>query len=145
MLTTDQKGAIAESAIAHLALKLGVGVYRPLVEGGRYDLILDTSGALVRTQCKWAPLDGDVVTIRCYSARRAREGLRKRCYAPTEVDAIAAYCEALQRAFFVPAERFEGHPELSLRVAPSRNNQQIGVNWADDFALEARLTALLGP
>jgi hypothetical protein len=35
VLTTDQKGAIAESAIVHAAIKLGVGVYRPLVEGGR--------------------------------------------------------------------------------------------------------------
>jgi hypothetical protein len=28
VLTTDQKGAIAESAIVHAAIKLGVGVYR---------------------------------------------------------------------------------------------------------------------
>ena len=40
-MTTDQKGAIAEAAIALAAMKLGVDVYRPLGEGGRYDLILD--------------------------------------------------------------------------------------------------------
>lgn len=34
---------------------------------------------------------------------------------------------------------------MQLRLAPSRNNQQLGVNWADDFELGARLTALLGP
>jgi hypothetical protein len=33
MLTTNQKGAIAETAIAHEAVKLGIGVYRPLARG----------------------------------------------------------------------------------------------------------------
>ena len=47
MLTSDQKGAIAESSIAAAAIKLGIGVYKPLFEGGRYDLIFDT-GLLVR-------------------------------------------------------------------------------------------------
>ncbi len=41
MLTTDQKGAIAESAIVHAAIKAGIDVYRPVREGGRYDLIFD--------------------------------------------------------------------------------------------------------
>jgi hypothetical protein len=36
-LSTDQKGAFAESAIAHAAIKLGIGVYRPLSDGERYD------------------------------------------------------------------------------------------------------------
>ena len=39
MLTTNQKGAIAEMKIAVAAIDLGLEVYRPVVEGGRYDLI----------------------------------------------------------------------------------------------------------
>jgi hypothetical protein len=35
MLTTDQKGAIAEMAIAWEAAKQGIEVYRPISEGGR--------------------------------------------------------------------------------------------------------------
>jgi hypothetical protein len=38
MLTTDQKGAVAELAIAHAAAELGVGVFKPLTDGERYDL-----------------------------------------------------------------------------------------------------------
>jgi hypothetical protein len=41
MLTSDQKGAIAETAIIHAAIKLGVNVYTPVVEGGRYDMIFE--------------------------------------------------------------------------------------------------------
>jgi len=51
MLTTNQKGAVAETAIAHEAIKLGIGVYRPLCDE-RYDLIFDLGPTLVRVQCK---------------------------------------------------------------------------------------------
>jgi hypothetical protein len=145
MLTTDQKGAAAESAIAHAAIKLGVGVYKPLFEGGRYDLILEISSTLLRVQCKWPPVQEGVVLVRCYSCRRAREGLRKRCYTATEVDVIAAYCAELNRSFLIRADRFDGRRELMLRLAPSRNNQRARINWADDFAFDARLRDLLGP
>src|SRR5215203_2910941 len=38
-MTTDQKGAIAELAIQLAATKLGIEVYRPVAEGGRFDMI----------------------------------------------------------------------------------------------------------
>jgi hypothetical protein len=145
VLTTDQKGAIAESAVAHEAVKLGLGVYRPLVEGGRSDLVLEVGHELFRVQCKFARLYGDVVKVCCYSTRRAREGLRKKTYRASEVDFIAAYCPDLNRCFLLRAEHFDGRAQVDLRVSPSRNNQRIGVNWADDFDFGARLTTLLGP
>ena len=41
MLSTNRKGAIAETAIAAAATKLGVPVLRPIVEHGRYDLAFE--------------------------------------------------------------------------------------------------------
>ena len=102
MFTTDQKGAIAETAIVHAATKLGIDVYRPAREGGRYDLIFDLEPNLVRVQCKWAARYDDVLVIRCYSCRRAREGMRQRGYTPDEIDAIAAYSLELDRCYFLP-------------------------------------------
>jgi len=145
VLTTDQKGAVAELAIAYAAAELGVGVFKPLTDGERYDLIFETGVRPIRVQCKWAPLDGQTVLVRCYSNRRAREGLRRRSYTASEADAIAAYCPGLDRCFYVPAPRFDGHAELRLRLAPSRNHQRLGINWAEDFDFGAKLTALLGP
>jgi PD-(D/E)XK nuclease superfamily protein len=84
VLTTDHKGAIAETAIVAAATKLGVGVLKPMHEGGRYDLVFDVDGSLLRIQCKWAA-------------------------------------------------RYE------LRLAPRLNNQRLGINWAEDYAFEARL------
>jgi hypothetical protein len=139
MLTTDQKGNIAEVAIALAAIKLGIDVYWPVGEGGRYDLILDVCGRLNRVQCKWAPRQGEVVVVRCYSTRRNRDGLLRRIYVEGEIDAYAAYCEELDRCFFLPYREFAGRTQVHLRLSGTNNNQKFGVNWADDFDFHGRL------
>jgi PD-(D/E)XK endonuclease len=144
-LTTDQKGAIAEAVIAAAALKLGVGVFRPVSDGHRYDLIFDLGPELVRVQCKCAVLGDSVLAIPCYSARRDGNGYLKRPYGEGEIDAIAAYSPDLDRCFFIPFAEIPGRTCVQLRLARCRNNQQLRVNWADAFTFEARLTALLGP
>ena len=135
-LSTDQKGAIAESAIVHAAIKLGIGVLKPVTDGHRYDLVFDFLPRLVRVQCKWTRLHGDVIIVRSYSNRRTATGLLRRVYTAGEIDAMAAYCPELDRCFYIPAERVDGHKEMSLRVAPSRNNQSERINWADEYAFE---------
>ena len=48
MLTTNQKRAIAEAAVMKAALHADYDVYRPVFEGGRYDLVFDTGERLLR-------------------------------------------------------------------------------------------------
>jgi PD-(D/E)XK endonuclease len=139
MLTTDQKDGIAEMGIAWHATMLGVDVYKPVTEGGRCDLIFDFGDRLWRVQCKWASRYDNVLVVRCCSTRRAREGLRKRLYTADEIDVFAAYCAELDRCFFLPFERFGGKNTIQLRLAPSRNNQRRGINWADEFDFAATL------
>jgi hypothetical protein len=139
MLTTDQKGAIAETAIAHAATALGIEVYRPIAEGGRFDMIFLLGDELVRVQCKWAPRQGDVIVVRCYSNRRAREGFRRRRYTADEIDAFAAYCPDLKSCYFLPIHQFPMRSQILLRLTPAQNNQRLGVHWAEDFEFGATL------
>jgi hypothetical protein len=142
MMTTDQKGNIAETAIALQAMKLGLGVYRPITEGERYDLILDTGSRLLRTQCKWASRQGEVIVIRCYSARRGPGGkLLSRRYSSAEADAFAAYSFDLDRCFLLPPNLWVDRRELRLRISPTRNNQARGVHWAKDYEFAATMAA----
>ena len=141
-LTTDQKGTIAEAAVTHAAAELGVGVLKPITNGLRYDLIFDIGGQLRRIQVKWARLYSQVIIIRCYSARRARDGLRSRTYAATDVDAVAAWCPDVRRCFLLMPEHFDGRHVFQLRVSPARNNQHLRVNWAEDFDFAATLRRL---
>jgi hypothetical protein len=143
MLTTDQKGAIAELAIAQKAAELGIGVWSAYTVE-RYDLLFDLRPKLVRVQCKWASRHGDVVIVRCYSNRRGRDGLLRRFYSAEEIDAYAAYCSELDRCYFLPLERFGPRNAIQLRLGPTKNNQKVGVNWASDFEFEATLQTAQG-
>ena len=138
-MTTDQKGAIAELAIQLAATKLGLEVYKPVAEGGRYDMIFDLEWRLLRVQCKWSNRRGGVLVVSCQSARRCAEGFVRRTYTAKEVDAIAAYSLELDRCFLIPIARVEGRPAIALRLSPCLNNQRRRINWADDFDFAATL------
>ncbi len=138
MLTTDQKGVIAELAIARKAAELGIGVWGSYTVE-RYDLLFDLRPELIGVQCKWACRYGDVVIVRCYSNRRNRDGLLRRLYSADDVDAFAAYCAELDQCYFLPLADFAGRSSIQLRLAPTRNNQRANVNWAKDFEFAATL------
>jgi hypothetical protein len=141
MLTTDQKGNIAETAIVAAAVKLGVDVYRPVGEGGRYDMIFEVGSRLWRIQCKWTPRHGDVVVLRCYSSRRNRDGVLRRKYVEGEIDAFAGYCPDTDRCYFLPFDLFTGRSQVHLRLGPCRNNQSLRIHWAKDYEFAATLGA----
>ena len=144
MLTTNQKGFIAETAILHECAVLYVPVARPL-DDQRYDLVLDLGQKLLRVQCKWAARVGNVVSIRTRTCRRARVGLIHRTYRPEEIDAIAAYCPDTGRCYLLPHELSVDRAMVQLRLEPTKNNQAAGIRWARDYEFGATLTALLGP
>jgi hypothetical protein len=113
VLTTNQKGAIAETAIAHAAIKLGIEVYRPVAEGGRFDLIFAFPDASPgRVQCKWAPLVNGTVAIRSYSARRAREGVLHLRLEPARNNQV-------DRVNYAPGYELGAIAQLGERVAGS--------------------------
>ncbi len=144
MLTTDQKGALAEQAIAFEALAHGAGVSRPLGDE-RYDLIFDLRPELLRIQCKWAVRRGDVVVIVCRTSRRGPNGVIPRRYGEDEIDAIAAYCQSMGSCYLLPKELSVLRAGVQLRLSPPRNNQMTKINWARDFELGATLAQRLGP
>ena len=108
-------------------------------------MILSVDDRLERVQCKWAALKGDVVQIRAYSCRRTRTGLPKRAYTKDEIDAIAAYCAPIDRYLYFPVEWLAGRTVVQMRLRLTQNNQQIGVNWLDDFAFERLRFEAPGP
>jgi PD-(D/E)XK endonuclease len=144
-LTTNQKGAIAETAIVHAAARAGIVVLKPLYDV-RYDLVFDFGHRFSRVQCKWVARTGDVVAIPCRTCRRGPEGFIHRSYTAQEIDALAAYCADVNRCFYLPMSQIVSRSTVQLRLAATRNGQRKGVNWADDFDFE-RLdwSALEGP
>ncbi len=86
------KGAIAGAAITAAAVELGFVVLRPVVEGRRYDLVIDTGPELPRVQCRWAQRKGSVILVYLSTCRHTPSGYAGSTYGPDEVDGIAVYC-----------------------------------------------------
>jgi hypothetical protein len=136
-MTPGRKGAITETAFAAHATRLGFEVYGPVAEGGRFDLILATETKLLRVQCKWGRMQGEVVVARIRTNRRAAEGYRSTTYTAEEVDAIGVYCAEIDSCYLIPIALVEGRTCIHLRLAPSKNNQRLSIHWASDYALGA--------
>ncbi len=142
-LTTNQKGAIAETAIALAAARLGIVVLKPLCDGGRYDLVFDIGGVLLKVQSKWAVRQGDVIDIRAFSCRRtAGGGLARRGYSESEIDLLAAYCSELDRCYALPANLVSGRSRAHLRLSGTRNHQRQRVRYAADYEFPGAIAQL---
>jgi hypothetical protein len=137
MSETTLKGAIAEAAIALEATKLGFVVLRPQTEGRRYDLVIDTGPRLLRVQCKWARRKQGVVVIDTSTRRLTPHGYVHTTYAHDEIEGVAAYCQELERCFFLPISVVAGRRGFHLRLVPAVNNQEIAINWAAEYEFGA--------
>src|SRR6476661_678631 len=131
MLTTNQKGTLAEAKLLAAAMENGVGVAHPF-DDERYDLILDLRPHLVRVQCKWARRIGDVISVRLYTSRRGPDGMINRPYSLGEFDAFGVYSPDTASCYLLPASEFVAQRQVYLRLSPTQNNQNTGVRWARD-------------
>lgn len=134
-LTPSQKGAIAEAEIAAAATRLGFVVLRPLCDGGRYDLGIDVGHRILRVQCKWASRRGDVLTVHTTTCRHTPQGYVRTTYSGDEIDAVAVYSADTDGCYLLPIADVERRSALSLRIAPTGNNQSRHVRWAQDYEL----------
>jgi hypothetical protein len=90
-LNSNGKGAVAEAEIAAAAVRLGFQVARPMPDGQRYDLLIDTGERVLRVQCKWARRVKDVLHVRLRTNRHTPHGYVQTVYSADEIDAVAAY------------------------------------------------------
>jgi hypothetical protein len=139
MLTTNQKGLLAETMIIRECINHRIGVSRPL-DDMPYDLVLDLGNNLLRVQCKFAARVGDVVAIRTRRSRRGPNGHIHRSYDVGDIDAMAAFCPDTESCCLLPQELSVGRAIIHLRLSPTRNNQKLGVWWANDYEFGATIS-----
>jgi prevent-host-death family protein len=145
VLSTNQKGGIAETEILAAATRLGVPVLRPVVEHARYDLAFEIAGRILRVQCKWASLrdGGAVIRVNLTSSWCTPTGYERHYYSQDEIDLVAAYCDELDRCYLLPSELVAGRRCIDLRVKPSKNGQRACINLAADFEFAGAVAQLV--
>jgi hypothetical protein len=88
-------------------------------------------------------LVGDVIRIWLKTSRHTpRNGYVITTYDNTEVDAVAAYCPELDRCYLLPISLVGGRKSIYLRVGPPRNNQRLGLKWADAYEFPGAIAQL---
>jgi prevent-host-death family protein len=144
VLSTNQKGGIAETAITAAAYALDIPVLRPVVEHARYDLAFEIGDRILRVQCKWGGLDeeGAVIRVNLQSSYLTPAGYVQTTYTRDEIDLVAVYCGELRRCYLLPASLACGRRSVFLRVRPPKNGQRACLNLAVDFEFEGAIAQL---
>lgn len=137
-LTPKQKGLNTELHCISYFSDCGFLVSTPYGDNGRYDLIVDVNGHLLRVQVKTASGVYDdeenltAIKFSCKSARiNTKESYVKR-YTKDEIDYFATYWN--NRVFVVPVE--ETSSEKVLHISLTKNNQDELVSFIDDYTIE---------
>jgi prevent-host-death family protein len=144
VLSTNRKGAIAETKIAAAATELDIPVLRPIVEHARYDLAFEIGDRIYRVQCKWGGLheDGAVIRVNLTSSWCTPTGYERRYYKASEIDLVAVYCGELDRCYLLPVSLVAGRRGIQLRLTPPKNGQRACLNRAVDFELRGAIAQL---
>jgi hypothetical protein len=129
-----QKGDLAELMVAADLRRRGYGVCLPFGEDYDYDLVVERHGKLERVQVKHVTSDGCTLPVPCVSHSLTNGRIKRtKRYTAETVDWIAVWDAATGIPYYVPSSVFDGHQQLTLRLAPARNNQRIGIRDARDF------------
>ncbi len=144
VLSTNQKGGIAETAITAAATKLGIPVLRPVVEHARYDLAFEIGDRILRVQCKWGALDEAraVIKVSLQSCCLTPAGYVRSPYKPSEIDLVAVYCGELDRCYLLPSALACGRTSAYLRLVPPKNGQRACINLSSDFEFAGAVAQL---
>lgn len=135
MLSEQQRKAeIARLKVEARALELGFICSRPVVEGTRYDCIIDMDGRLYRAQIKYC----DRRSRNCAGAvsvllKSSNKQGAARCYSEGEIDILLVYLPTIDRVCLFPKEVFCGKTGLNIRLDPPRNGQAKGCVFAADY------------
>ena len=142
--SSNVKGAVAELAVAKAAAELGLAVYGPLTEHGRYDLVIEIAGRPQRVQCKWGRLvrGRDLIVVQLGGCRLTPRGYLRTTYAPDEIDLVAVYCGELGNVYLLPIDVVAGKNAINLRLNPARNGQRAFINLASDFEFHGAIAQL---
>jgi hypothetical protein len=136
MATLKTKGDLAELKVAADLVERGYGIAIPFGEDCDFDLILIRIGKLERVQVKYARSDGRVISVKCYSRSLTNGKIRRtKRYTSQTIDWLAVYDRTSNRCFYLPARDLgTGRSQLHLRLTPTRNNQKLGIRFAEDYS-----------
>jgi len=145
-VNTKTVGEITEAVAMAEFVKAGFPVLLPFGENQRYDMVIEADGRFLRVQCKTARLirnasgaaGSNVLAFNATShdGHRARQSYRD------QADVFAVYSPHTKQVYVLGVNEV-GETTVWLRLTPAKNNQSVGVRYAEEHTL-ATWVARLG-
>jgi len=136
------RGEQTEAQLLSELVRRGVVVLSPFGENHRYDYVIDIEGDFHRIQCKTGRYDDGRIIFSTKSTRPRANEVSYEDYMGS-IDYFLIYCWELESAYMVPIDD-ASTSEMVLRVETPGNNQSKGINWADEYCLDAVVSTDLG-
>jgi hypothetical protein len=136
------RGAVAETAIALEAMRLGVEVFKPLSEHSRCDLVFGLGDSLYRVQCKSAHRRREALVINLVSSWHTTLGYVRNRYEPGELDLVAAHCHESDVNYLIPFDLVAGMTAFQMRLSAPKNGQRASIHFAAHHTLAGAIAQL---
>lgn len=139
---TQKRGQATEALIKAEFIVRDIPVLIPEYDNEPYDLVIEVGDTFYKIQAKTAYPDANNETVyfETVSTRARSDGYVRSGY-EGRIDFFAVHNPELNEFYLVPvAEAADG--KTQIRYVEPKNNQRKGINWHEDYLLDAVLDSL---
>jgi hypothetical protein len=132
------KGQATEAVLKSAFVKRGLTVLEPTYDNEPYDFVVELDGSFIRLQAKTArETESGTLQFETVSTKARSDGYVRDGYIG-EIDYFAVFSPSRESKYLVPIEE-SAKGKMELRTEEPKNNQWKGVNWHEDYLLDAVL------
>jgi len=128
---TKDKGDLGVAKAHADLVQQGFMVLFPATEHAPFDLVAYSGDQFIRVQVKYRSLRSGAVRVEFASMWADRNGTHRRPIDKAQIDVVCIYCPEVDECFYLWPSNHGG--VVSLRVAPARNGQSLGVHPAATY------------
>jgi hypothetical protein len=130
---TNNKGDLGVAKAYADLVGQGFVVLFPATEHAPFDLVAYADGAFHRLQVKYRSARAGALSVHFRSIWADRHGTHVSPMDKSAIDVVCVYCPETDECYYVRPNDHGG--SVTLRIAPSRNGQVIGVVSASSYRL----------
>ena len=139
-MNSKEIGNLTELQCITALYALGCDVSIPFGNSQKYDLIMDYKGTLYKVQVKHANEHEDThFSFKTRWQGHNATGYTQTRYTKNDIDFFATFCKG--QLYLIPVEECSGATK-TIRYVPPKNNQRIGISFAENYSAEEVLKKL---
>lgn len=137
----QKRGQATETVLQAELVVRDIPVLKPAYDNEPYDFVIEVADEFYRIQAKTATeTPSGTVRFETVSTRTRSNGYERDGY-EGEIDFFAVFCPSRRPSYLVSIDE-AATGKMELRFRAPKNNQQKGINWHEEYLLDARVSSL---